>query len=126
MTQQQAYQWLIDHEILIKNVTKFTREKQLEFFAVYNALNSVKKTQTSCGRCIHNMRVNLQSHLKTAQTMEVYHVYRTAKGNLSFKKHEEPVFTIRSNSKLGADEALAQLKAFEKREAKKVEDNGTI
>lgn len=122
MTEQQAYQWLLDNEVLIKNSTKFTGQTQLEFFMAYNALNSVKKTQTSCGRCLHNMRVNLQDHIKQIKTMQVYEVYRTPKGNLSFKKQGESVFTIRSNSKLGADEALAQLKAFEKREAKKIED----
>lgn len=122
MTDQHAYQWLIDHEILIKNVTRFERDVQLQFFEVYNILNSVKKTQTHCGRCIHNMRVNLQSHLKTAKAMEQYPIYRTPKGNLSFKEQGDgPIFIVRSNSKLGADEALAQLKQYEKRESKKID-----
>lgn len=54
--------------------------------------------------------------------MRTYNVYRTAKGNLSFKKREEPVFSIRCSSDLGAEEALTQLKAFEKRTNKKIED----
>ena len=116
MTEQQVYQWLLDNESIIINATKFTPTVQAEFFEVYNHLSSVKKAQTSCGRCVHNMRVILQSHLTTVKTMKVYNIYRTEKGNLSFKEQGEVVYTIRGNSQLAADEALAQIKAVEKRE----------
>ena len=112
MNEQEAYQWLLYNENLIKNSTKFTDTIQKEFFEVYNLLSPTKKSVTSCGRCVHNMRVYLQAQLKTTKNMTQYSVYRTAKGNLSFKPQGESVFTIRSNSRVGADEALAQLKAF--------------
>lgn len=115
MTQQEAYQWLLDNELLVFNATLMTREKQEQFFEVYNTLQSVKKTQTSCARCIHNMRVILQDHIKQIKTMNVYPIYRTAKGNLTFKKTNQLAYTIRGNSQLAADEALAQLKSFERR-----------
>jgi len=118
MTEQEAYQWLLDNENIIVNATRFTPIKQKEFFDVYNQLSSVKKAQTSCSRCIHNMRIIMQSHLKTAKSMQVYNIYRTEKGNLSFKEQGEVVYTIRGNSKLAADEAMAQLKAAEKRQTK--------
>lgn len=121
MTTQQAQHWLLENEYLIRNSTKMEPQKQREFFQAYNALNQIQKTQTSCGRCLHNMRVNLQDHIKQIKLMTKYLVYRTSKGNLSFKKMGDPVFTIRSNSKLMADEALKQLKDFEKRENKKVD-----
>ena len=115
MTQQEAYKWLMDNELLVFNATLMTKEKQQQFFEVYNTLQSVKKTQTSCSRCIHNMRVILQDHIKQIKNMNLYPIYRTAKGNLTFKANGEPVYTIRANSQLGADEAMAQLKAMEKR-----------
>ena len=117
-TEQQAYQWLMVNENIIVNPTLMTKEKQAQFFEVYNTLQSVKKTQTSCARCIHNMRVILQDHIKQIKKMNVYPIYRTAKGNLTFKQQGEVAYTIRANSQLGADEALAQLKAFEKRPTK--------
>ena len=52
--------------------------------------------------------------------MKEYKVYRTLKGNLSFKTRGESVFSIRTGTQLAADEALRQLKAFEKRENKKI------
>lgn len=118
MTEQHAYQWLLDNEMIIFNATSMTKEKQFEFFEVYNALQSQKKTQTSCARCIHNMRVILQSHIKQIKNMTEYPIYRTEKGNLTFKKQGEVAFIIRGNSQLAADEALAQLKAYEKRQTK--------
>ena len=121
MTEQEAYTWIIDNENIIINATKFTPTLQQEFFEVYNHLSAVKKAQTSCSRCIHNMRVIMQSHLKTAKNMQVFNIYRTEKGNLSFKEQGEVVYTIRGNSQLAADEALSQIKAVEKRESKNKE-----
>ncbi len=114
MTEQQTFQWLLDNENLIVNSTQMDREFQQQFFAAYNMLSPVKKTQTSCGRCIHNMRVYLQDQIKQIKVMTEYKVYRTVKGNLSFKERGEVEYTIRCNSKLGADEALALIKKSEK------------
>lgn len=114
MTEQQTFQWLLDNENLIVNSTQMDREFQQQFFAAYNIISPVKKTQTSCGRCIHNMRVYLQDQIKQIKVMTEYKVYRTVKGNLSFKEQGEVEYTIRCNSKLGADEALALIKKSEK------------
>ena len=114
MTEQQTFQWLLDNENLIVNSTQMDREFQQQFFAAYNKISPVKKTQTSCGRCIHNMRVYLQDQIKQIKVMTEYKVYRTVKGNLSFKERGEVEYTIRCNSKLGADEALALIKKSEK------------
>ena len=114
MTEQQTFQWLLDNENLIVNSTQMDREFQQQFFAAYNIISPVKKTQTSCGRCIHNMRVYLQDQIKQIKVMTEYRVYRTVKGNLSFKEQGEVEYTIRCNSKLGADEALALIKKSEK------------
>lgn len=122
MTEQQAYQWLLDNENIIVNSTRMDREVQQQFFEAYNTLSPVKKTQTSCGRCIYQMRVYLQDQIKQIKTMTEYKVYRTAKGNLSFKANGEVEYTIRCNSKLAADEALAVLKKSEK-QIKEQDDN---
>lgn len=114
MTEQQTYQWLLDNENLIVNSTQMDREFQQQFFAAYNMLSPIKKTQTRCGRCVHQMRVYLQDQIKQIKTMTEYKVYRTEKGNLSFKVNGEVEYTIRCNSKLGANEALALLKKAEK------------
>lgn len=121
MTEQQTFQWLLDNENLIVNSTQMDREFQQQFFAAYNMISPVKKTQTSCGRCIHNMRVYLQDQIKQIKVMTEYKVYRTTKGNLSFKEQGEVEYTIRCNSKLGAEEALALIKKSEKQN--KAENN---
>mgnify|MGYP003647519857 CR=1 FL=1 len=54
--------------------------------------------------------------------MRKYNVYRTDKGNLSFKENGGHVYVIRCTSDLGAEEALRMLKATEKRTNKKIED----
>lgn len=115
MTEQQAHQWLMDNELLIKNVTQFTKEQQTKFFEAYNALHPIPKTQTSCGRCIHNMRVYLQDQIKQLHKMKKYEVYRTDKGNLSFKQNGDCIFVIRCSTDSGAKEALLMLKKAEKR-----------
>ena len=86
------------------------RTQQTEFFETYNVLQSIKKSQTGCARCIHQMRVILQDHLKIIKTMTTYNVYKTVRGTLTFKIAGEPIMTIRANSKLAADEALAIIK----------------
>jgi bacterioferritin-associated ferredoxin len=122
MTEQEAYAWLEANEYLVMNATKMEPQQFKEFFEVYNTLSPVKKQQTSCARCIHNMRVYLQAHIKQINNMQQYLVYRTAKGTLTFKPNGDSIFTIKCNSKLAADEALAQLKAFEKRENKLINE----
>ena len=47
--------------------------------------------------------------------MKIYNVYRTEKGNLTFKKNNEVVYTIRCSTKLGAEKMLTMLKRAEKR-----------
>lgn len=92
------------------------RTQQTEFFETYNILQSIKKSQTGCARCIHQMRVILRDHLKQIKTMQTYQVYETQKGTLTFKTTPIPVMTIRANSKLAADEALAVIKKNHKKD----------
>ena len=121
MIQQLAQQWLIDNQLIVTGNITF-RDKIDEFFQVYNSITGEKKTKTTCGRCLSNMKARLRTELNKIYNMQTYPVYRTAKGNLSFKEQGVGViFTIRSNSQQGAEEALKQLKAFEKREAKKID-----
>jgi len=46
--------------------------------------------------------------------MKSYNVYRTAKGNLTFKLQEDHAYTIRAKSQNRADEMLKELKNIEK------------
>ena len=50
--------------------------------------------------------------------MKKYLVYRTEKGNLTYFKHGEPVYTVRTQSDLGAQEAIRMLKQAEKQNKK--------
>ena len=56
--------------------------------------------------------------------MKTYNVYRTAKGNLSLKPNKQgSIFTIHATTDEGAKEALNQLKTFESRTDKKIDDS---
>ena len=46
--------------------------------------------------------------------MKSYTVYRTAKGNLTFKTQEQVAYTIRAKSQSVADSMLKELKQIEK------------
>ena len=48
--------------------------------------------------------------------MTDYHVYRGKDGLLTFEQNGPILFTIKTGSQTTADEALMNLKAFEKRE----------
>lgn len=120
MELQLAQQWLLDNQVIITGNIAF-RDQIKEFFDVYNTITGEGKTVTNCGRCIMNMKRRLHAELIRISNMTKYPVYRTEKGNLSFKEQGEgSIFTIRSTSKEGADEALRQLKAYEKRESKQI------
>jgi hypothetical protein len=47
--------------------------------------------------------------------MKTYFIYRTPKGNLTFKLQEEVAYTIHAKSKEGAENMLKHLKDVEKR-----------
>ena len=46
--------------------------------------------------------------------MKTFKVYRTSKGNLTFKTQEKEAYTIRAKTKAAADEMLKELKQIEK------------
>ena len=54
--------------------------------------------------------------------MKKYLVYRTAKGNLTYFKHGEPVYTVRCSTDAAAQEAIIMLKRAEKQNKKREED----
>lgn len=47
----------------------------------------------------------------------MYVIYRTPKGNLTFKLQEDVAYTVRARSKQNAEEMLKQLKQIEKDDA---------
>lgn len=51
-------------------------------------------------------------------------VYRTTKGNLTFKKTGEVIFTIRATTFLGAQEMLEMLKKVDKKKNTENYDGG--
>ena len=121
MELQLAQQWLLDNQVIITGNIAF-RDKVDEFFEVYNAITGEGKKKTNCGRCISNMKRRLHAELIRINDMTKYPIYRTEKGNLSFKEQGEgPIFIVRSNTKEGAEAAMRQLKAYEKRESKKID-----
>lgn len=118
---QLAIAWLLENRIVAEGNITF-RDRIKEFFDVYNTLTDQNKEITTCGRCINNMKTRLRVELKHIDKMTKYKVYRTDKGNLSFKENGESIFTVHASTKLMADEALRNLKSLEKRENIKIED----
>lgn len=108
-----AEQWLYDYEILYMKATSLGAHKG-EFFNTYNILTGLNKQRTSCGRCMSGMRLQLQNIKNKLDQMEAFKVYRTEKGNLSFKVQAEHVYTIRAHNKASAKDALIQLKKDDK------------
>lgn len=121
MELQLAQQWLLDNQVIVTGNISF-RDKVDEFFDVYNSITGEQKKKTSCGRCISSMKRRLHAELIRINDMTKYPIYRTDKGNLSFKEQGEgPIFIIRSTTKEGAEAAMRQLKAYEKRESKNID-----
>lgn len=108
-----AEQWLYDNEILYMKANSLGAQK-LPFFHTYNILTGSNKRPTSCGRCMSGMRLQLQNIKNKLDQMEAFKVYRTEKGNLSFKVQQEHVYTIRAHNKESAKLALIQLKKDDK------------
>ena len=52
--------------------------------------------------------------------MKEYKVYRTVKGNLTFKSNAESIFSIHASTELTAKDALLGLKNYEKSENKRL------
>lgn len=108
-----AEQWLYDNEDMYTRATSPGKRKS-EFFHIYNTLTGLKKATTTCGRCLSGMRLQLTNIKKGLDQMEVFKVYRTEKGNLSFKVQPEHAYTIRAHNKESAKDALIQLKKDDK------------
>ena len=121
MNKQVAINWLLANRVFVDGNVSF-RDKVYEFFNAYNAVTGENKQITSCGRCISNMKARLRNELIKIDTMKKYPIYRTSKGNLSFKENGDAIFTVHASTKLAADEALRNLKALEKRENIKIEE----
>ena len=120
MELQQAQEWLLNNLLLITTSQRFTEGQKLEFFTAYNALTGDNKTQTSCGRCISNMKSRFRiEYQKLITNMKTYNVYKTTKGNLSFKEKGNIVLIIRAHSDSLAE---VQLKALQSGIKNKQED----
>lgn len=122
MIEQLAIKWLLENRLVVEGNISF-RDRVKEFFNAYNVITGDYKKVTNCARCISNMKARLKTELYKIDNMTKYPIYRTEKGNLSFKEQGDtkPVFIIRSSSKEGAELAMRQLKAYEKRESKQID-----
>lgn len=121
MTYEYAYTWLLLNRDLYEQ-PKPLGDRRDTYFEVYNFLTGQTKRPTSCGRCLSGMRAVLRNLKIQYTNMIEYKVYRTPKGNLTFKTYGESIFSIHANTELTAKDALLGLKSYEKREGKKLED----
>ena len=121
MTQEVAYAWLLNNQDLYENA-KPLAERRDQYFLVHNTLTGMNKRTTSCGRCLAGMRNTMKNLKHNYISMKEYQVYRTPKGNLTFKAYGESIMSIHAATELTAKDALLGLKNFEKRENKKIEN----
>jgi hypothetical protein len=119
MTYELAYNWLLLNDDLYEQ-PKPLGDRKDEYFEVYNFLTGQNKRTTSCGRCLSGMRGTMRSLKRQYTNMKEYKVYRTAKGNLTFKTNGGSIFSIHAGTELTAKDALLGLKNYEKRENKKL------
>ena len=119
MTLEFAYTWLLLNQDLYEQ-PKPLGDRKDQYFEVYNLLTGQNKRPTSCGRCLSGMRGTLRSLKRQYTLMKEYKVYRTQKGNLTFKSQGESIFSIHAGTELTAKDALLSLKNYEKREGKNI------
>lgn len=108
---QLAIQWLYDNQQYYMRPNGLGPQRDT-FFQVYNILTGEGKRTTSCGRCLANMRLQLQQLKKHYDTMNQYPVYRTPKGTLTLKvqKDTPSIFLIRTTTLDLAKECLEVLR----------------
>ncbi len=121
MTQEIAWAWLLNNSDLYESA-KPLADRRDTYFMVHNLLTGMNKRTTSCGRCLAGMRNTMKNLKHNYTSMTEYKIYRTLKGNLSFKPQGESIMSIHASTELTAKDALLGLKAFEKREEKKIEN----
>jgi len=56
---EQEYKYLDSNIYLLGNV-KWNSEQQAKLFGMYNRITNENKPQTSCGRCVLNIKKRLQ------------------------------------------------------------------
>jgi hypothetical protein len=121
MKHEIAWAWLLNNSDLFESA-KPLGDRRDQYFLVHNTLTGQNKRTTSCGRCLAGMRNTMKNLKIQYQSMKEYKIYRTLKGNLSFKVQGESIMSIHASTDLTAKDALLGLKAFEKRENKKIEN----
>ena len=109
-----AIEWMYEHSHLYERPNALGQHRD-RYFEVYNILFKDNKRPTSCGRCLSQMRAKFRTLKNNLDNMKQYQVYRTEKGNLSFKETEELAYTIHAKTKTAANEALKQLKKDDKK-----------
>jgi len=115
MTLEQAQEWLMENTVLFTTSQKFTPQQIDEFFAAYNTLTGENKPKTHCGRCVLSMKARLRmEHQKLIYNMKSYNVYKTEKGNYTFKPQGDVVLIIKAINQSAADGQLAALKTSQK------------
>ena len=63
---QEEYQYLEQNIYLLGNV-KWNSEQQKVLFGIYNRITGENKPQTSCGRCVLNIKKRLQFEYEKAR-----------------------------------------------------------
>ena len=56
---EEHYQWLTDNLYVLGNV-RMTKEQSTMVFNIYNDITNENKPQTSCGRCVHNIKKRIK------------------------------------------------------------------
>lgn len=64
---QQEYQYIEQNIYLLGNV-KWNSEQQSVLFGIYNRITGENKPQTSCGRCVLNIKKRLQFEYEKRRT----------------------------------------------------------
>lgn len=118
MTVEEAFAWVENHKHYL-NSSQMWRGDDLKLFtSAYNAIMNENKKVTGCGRCIHNMKQALSYQLnKRLQDMRKFPVYKTTKGNFSFKANGPAVMWIHALNETAAKEQLKALNAQVKKDS---------
>jgi hypothetical protein len=66
---QEHYNWLTDNLVLLGNV-RMTKEQSTKVFSIYNEITKENKPQTSCGRCVLNIKKRLRFEYEKFQNLQ--------------------------------------------------------
>lgn len=118
MTVEEAFAWVENHKHYLESSQTWRGDDLKLFTSAYNAIMEENKKVTGCGRCIHNMKAALRHQLKLrTRNMKKYPVYKTTKGNFSFKPNGPAVMWIHALNETAAKEQLKALNSQIKKDS---------